>query len=378
MAETTEETTARFFDTLDRAKGILIVLIVFAHNTILAQAWPESRAFLYNWHVYAFLLLAMMMPFRSDRSGFLAARFVRYYVPFIAFFTLTWAAMLVLSRSLTDLPDRLGEWAAAVLIGSAPLLDEASGARLFWFLPALMGLVLIRWAIDRVPEATRGPTLVLVAAAGFLLAGLIPEDVKPWVPFGLPIALYALGPGLVFTAVVSKLLQATGSARRLGMYALASAAACALLYALSLRQGTNLVLAAFQFYDVRSPIALFNHALIAMTGAAAVVFGAGAIGRSRVLSWLGQASLLIYLLHQIVFVGLRAPAARFLSDPGSSQALWTGFATFAATMAVTSGVVWAIRSSEVLTSLLSPRDWQDWCDGWGRLFSRPTRKDQAG
>ncbi len=360
--------TQRFFATLDRAKGILIVLIVFAHNTLVTQSWPDLRGFFYNWHVFAFLLLALVMPFRSDKPGFLTTRFVRYYVPFIIFFTMTWAAMVVLGGTTAGLFDRFSEWAVAVLIGSAALLDQASGARLFWFLPALMGLVLIRWAIDQFHETVRPMMLGFVAIAGFLFAGLIPDAVKQWLPFGIPIALYVIGPGLVFAYLVTRALRADPGTATLALYAVLSAAVCGLLYAYSVSRGSALILASFDFYDIRSLDLLLAHAGLAMSAAAAVVFAAGAMGEARWLQWLGQASLLIYLVHQIIFVGLRAVA--FQVDPeleGASRQA-AGIATFVATMALSVAVAWLIQSREALNQLVAPRDWADWTRGLGKLL----------
>ena len=359
----------RFFASLDRAKGILIVLIVFAHNTLITQAWPESRAFLYNWHVFAFLLLAMVMPFNSEKPGFLTTRFVRYYVPFVAFFTVTWLATLVLDDNFSAFGERLKEWALAVLIGSAALLDEASGARLFWFLPALMGLVLIRWAIGRAPAAVRQPSLIVVAIAGFAGAGLIPDEIKPWIPFGLPIALYALGPGLVFAWLVDRLLRASHRRSRLWLLMLLCSALCGIVYGFTQVQGTALVLASFDFYDVRSPAALIAHALLALSAATTVVLFAASLGRVRWLEWLGQASLLIYLVHQIVFVGLRFAARRLDAGMTPETMAIPGAATFVATMVISAGIAFVIQSVPALRKLLAPRDWAEW-SGTLRSFGR--------
>lgn len=350
----------RFFAALDRAKGILIVLIVFAHNTLVTKAWPESRAFLYNWHVFAFLLLAMVMPFNSEKPGFLTTRFVRYYVPFVAFFTLTWFANIVLEGSFAAFGTHVAEWTLAIAIGSADLLDAASGARLFWFLPALMGLVIIRWAIARAPQAMQHWLLIGVAFGGFLAAGLIPAAIKPWLPFGLPIALYALGPGLVFAAIIHHLLLKDLSKSVLWLLTAAASVACALLYAFTQQQGTALVLASFDFYDVRSPVALVSHALLAIIAAASVVLFSAAIGRSRPLEWLGQVSLLIYLVHQIVFVGLRAIAQRVRPGMEPDDMAPAAIATFAGTMIISVAIAWVIQAVPVLKRLIAPRDWREW------------------
>lgn len=350
----------RFFATLDRAKGILIVLIVFAHNTLITKAWPESRAFLYNWHVFAFLLLAMVMPFNSEKPGFLTTRFIRYYIPFVVFFTLTWFANVILDGSFSAFGTHVAEWALAVAIGSADLLDIASGARLFWFLPALMGLVIIRWAIARAPQTMQRRLLTGIAVGGFLAAGLIPDGIKPWLPFGLPIALYVLGPGLLFAAIIRGMLSKDLSKPVLWLLTAAASAACALLYAFTHKQGTALVLASFNFYDLRSPLALVSHALLAIVAAASVMLFSAAIGRSRAIEWLGQASLLIYLVHQIVFVGLRAIAQRVGPGIQPNDIALAAIATFIGTMIISAAIAWVIQSVPVMRRLIAPRDWKEW------------------
>lgn len=358
------------FKTLDLTKGLLILLIVLGHNTLITSAAPALRRFIYDWHVFAFLLITFVVPFRSSREGFLSTRMFRYFVPFAVFFTVSWVCNVILGGGWHHPGKALGDWALALVIGSAELLDRASGARLFWFLPALMGLVLLRWAINRT-GALRGKVLATVSIAGFLFSGLLPKGLQTYFPLGLPIALYALGPGLAFGAYAGRAFTSRTATRRLAL--VLSIMVLCLSYYLSLRQGTWLIIANFHFYDVRTPIALVNHAVLAIAATATLFLVAMELPPLRFLSWIGSQSLLIYLLHQLIFVPLRTVLVRlitigngkdWLTEPTHKVTL--GLLAYVLTLAICLIAVRLIEKVPRLTQLITPRDWSDFRNGLGR------------
>ena len=103
---------------IDAAKGILILLIVLGHNHVILRNVENLRPFLYNWHVYAFFLVAFILPVRRYDFPALVDRMVRYLVPFVAFLglttTLSWGM-----EGFADTGDRLVDFLKAVFIGSA-------------------------------------------------------------------------------------------------------------------------------------------------------------------------------------------------------------------------------------------------------------------
>lgn len=349
--------------TLDATKGVLILLIVLGHNHQLVNASPEGRWFLYNWHVYSFFLITALMPFRPEQPGFMRTRFVRYYVPFLIFFTLVWAVTEGWDRP----GQKIGDWGMAAVIGSADLLGVASGARLYWFLPALLGLTILRWGISKFGE-WKNYVLVTVAIVGFLISGLLSPTIKPYIPLGLPIALYALGPCLVFGKFTTFALD--GSRVRLLFCAVVSAIVFSICNAIAAQTSSTLILAAFQYFDLRDPLALIVHALLAISACSTIVLLIALTARSKLLVWLGTSSLLIYLSHQIFYSLLLVLVRR--TFPGALREYQSamGVLLFLLTLLVSAGFAYCVTRSVRARRILTPRDFDDWLIGLGLKVRR--------
>lgn len=344
---------AERFAAFDRAKGILILLIVWGHNVVLSASFPSVRWFLYNWHVFGFLLITVLVPFNSRRQSFLTARIVRYFVPFAVFFTISWVAAAVIAGKWNHPSKSIGEWLLGLAIGSADLLDKASGARLYWFLPTLMGLTLIRYAIDRT-GLWRNAVLVLVCLVGFLFAGMLPSSVKVYLPLGLPIALYALGPCLVFGLAMKIALDGSSARRRICLAACLAILIGATSYASA--HNSLLTLANFNFKDVRSPDLLIDHASLAMAACAVIVLISFELKGLPWLGWLGRASLVIYLCHQLIFVPLYMTVKYMAPVWETHYAIGLGLALYATTLAVCVLIAAIFVHFTRLRMMILPRD----------------------
>lgn len=347
---------------VDATKGALILLIILGHNTIILRNVDGLRQFLYNWHVYAFFLVAFMLPVRRYDWRSLLDRLTRYYVPFLVFFLLTTILALAVG-GLQAWPQRLTAFVNGYLIGSAYWTESASGARYFWFLPALAGLTLLRyagrWAIDaRVPRAL----VALTALASFLLAGLTPEEVLRWTPFALPIALYLVLPCLAFVALWRWLDQAYQ--KQPGTTLAGVAATAAILNAMAIISGSTLILASLQVYSVAQPVELLLHAAIPIVNCAFLILlfrtGAGA----KVFAFFGNHSLLIFLSHQIFFVAL----TRVMRAADVPPSLAAGLVVYGVVVAGSTLLAFVIAGIPILQRLIIPRTWNEWRDTlhWGR------------
>lgn len=349
MAESAGRDTA-----LDAIKGILILLIVLGHNVILIQAAPWLRLFLYNWHVYAFFLVAMVLPIRSASLADLRDRAVRYYVPFAIFLTI--ACILSAAASGLDAPVERGTaWLKALLIGSAYWAEQASGAQLFWFLPALLGFTLLRFGWHRargagVPELI----LCLGALAAFLTMGLLPAAAVHWTPLGLPIALYILGPSLLFVWLWPHVGPSGNRVMVLTALGLLIAAAVANGLAFSL--GTSLILAQLKVYSVREPVALLVHAAIPILNCLAIVAVLRLLPRLGVLEAFGRHSLLIYLSHQLIYTPLVMVTRRLVGPPTPLAGIVIYVVVVALSLAF---AVWISRTGR-LRALVIPGSWAEW------------------
>lgn len=356
-------------DENDAAKGVLILLIVLGHNTLAQAVWPDLWPFLYNFHVYGFLLLPFLRASHPLRGRFVVDRAVRYLVPFAVFFTLSTIAFSV-TQQLAPTGDRLFVWARGLVIGSAWAVDASSGFRLFWFLPALFSLVVWRSAIRSGSPGTRR-FLEGLAVAGFLFAGLLPGDWVRLLPLGLPIAAYALVPGLVFEALWRRVGRA-----RLPWVAVISGVVFAGLSLLAFARGTSLVIARLDVYSALEPLSLVIHAAIPIAALLAVLAASPWLVRGRILPALGRCSLVVYLVHGLVYQGLLRLSGVVGSTAGPRAT--AAIVTFAVTVAVSWAIAAAIDRLEPLRRLVTPRSLDDFVGGWrmpGRSTAPPVTPD---
>lgn len=344
-------------DALDATKGILIALIVLGHNQWIMRDVPFIRDFIYNWHVFGFFLITFLVPFKSNHAGFMRDRIVRYMIPFFAFFSLTMLASIRINSNYLELFDVFERWFLGAAIGSADLLDEASGARLYWYLPALTGLTLMRWAAQKcgVP-GTYG--LLLISSICFLFGGSIPNTWLKYIPLGLPIAAYVILPGLLLKFFIDWALAPARKESLPQCFAISLSVAVALSL-LSIYRDTTLVLASLQVYSAFQPIALISHALLAVTAVTALVLGLHLVSPPRILLILGKYSLVIYLTHQFFFV----PLQQLLVRSGFEQSAGTGVLLYLFTLAAALTLAAFVDKNKTLHRFLTPSDFNELVHG---------------
>jgi len=335
---------------LDATKGVLIALIVLGHNQWIMRDLPFIRDALYNWHVFGFFLITFLVPFKSNRSGFMTDRFVRYMVPFFAFFSLTVLASMRNVSNSVEVLEGLKRWFLGVTVGSADLLDEASGARLYWYLPALTGLTLIRWAAEKCgPAGTYA--LPLASSLCFLFVGSITPVWLKYTPLGLLVAGYVVLPGLLLRGVMAWTTAPTRQNVIPTCFAVSLAIAI-ILSILAIYRDTTLVLATLKVYSIFEPISLFSHALLAVAAVAALALGWHLVSPPKIILMLGKHSLLIYLTHQFIFIPIR----QILTTSGFQQSAGTGVLLYLFTLTTALALAMLVEKNRTLHRFLAPTD----------------------
>src|SRR5690606_16337633 len=166
-----------------------LALVVAGHNTVLADAIPGFSDALYGFHVHAFLFLPFLFPSARFSGPWLRERAVRYLVPYTAFY----AVACLLFAALYRRGDPASAVAIDVAIGwvtaSTRALKDACGLKMFWFLPALLSLVLFRGVWTSSSRAARC-LLMAVAIAAHGVVGALPVEVKRYTPMGLLAVVY--------------------------------------------------------------------------------------------------------------------------------------------------------------------------------------------
>lgn len=335
-------------DGIDALKGILIALIVAGHNPLITGAFPGLFEALYSFHVVAFLLLPFWFPVPPLSGRLVKDRAVRYLVPHYVFYLL---ACVFFALTLAD--DSWGQRLFAVgmgaLVGSADTVKAGSGLSLFWFLPALLTLTLLRsWHA----RAGGGVSVLILAIAAHLGIGLLPEAVRVLTPFGLLIALFVfpLGQFIVWAwpKYVAPWLLRWGLIAGITWIA-------TLVYIFWARSAFNV--GELTLYSVLHPLHLFLHDASALAAFVALTaLCATPIGRLPFLAAMGRASLLIYLIHSFVFQALLLVTPRL----GVPLNLVIGLMLFALTLVLSYGVAHLLMKSRVFQRWVTPRYATEW------------------
>ena len=339
---------------IDRLKGVLIALVVLGHNGLFSESAPGAFNILYNFHVASFLLI----PFLYERVGFsrgrLGDRFTRYMVPHFIFFGLACAAYFLLF--VPKLPIEMLGWlksvGLAVVFSSEAKYNEASGFRLFWFLPALWTLVVIMTAYYG--AGVRGKMMILsVALCVHLLLGLLPEHLLPYLPWGLPLVLFIFPVGLLAGEMWNRFKDTS-----IWLWI------CGIVFVvciyLSWTLNSSIALAGDpRVYSILEPGLFIFHDIFLLCAFFALL-GIAAVVPDAVFRKLGLASLFIYLSHGFVWqILLRIGLVDWIHG-----AVGVNAASVLVTYAITLGVCLAsyelVRSREALWSFIFPRSKAEW------------------
>jgi fucose 4-O-acetylase-like acetyltransferase len=350
---------------IDAVKGLFIVLVVAGHNTLLMHALPGSSAALYNFHVFAFLLLPFLIPSRPLTLAFAADRAARYLVPHASFYLL--AALLYAATRLPEVSaaESLGRAAIGLVLGTPGAIERGCGLRMYWFLPALFSLALLRALLTSLPVAG-GRALAASALAFHLAAGALGPDVEDFLPFGLGIALFMLPLGQA-AAVLWRLRERLG---RSGLAAVALGVWAATQLAVW-EAGSFVRLAGLKLPSAGEPLRLALHDTLPLAAFLAACGLARGLARVPGLVWLGGQSLFIYLVHSLVFQALLAAHPPLRVQAAGWRGLALALGTLGATLALSALAARLVTASPSLRDLVSPHRAGEWLPL--RLLARSRR-----
>ena len=283
-------------ETLDAAKGVLIVLMIFGHATNFWTLEPFATFSIKFYHVACFLLFPFIYDIRPMKKDFTRDRIIRYYIPFAVFLIGYGVLYLVATRGPEEFLSWIVDMGQALFFGTAPFLDNAAGMRALWLIPTLMALIfLCSFFIGNIKKP-----LWIILSAGFLLhagVGVIGAPMKYHIPLGLLAALYLFWLGLVIRTICAHAKRET----------LQQASALFLLLALigiigAYMAGTLIKLPVLALPSVMTPLALIIHDIIII--AVFMFLVTTPIFKSFAsLRWLGQNALTLYLTHLLFLAG---------------------------------------------------------------------------
>ena len=328
-------------DASNAIKGLLILLIVLGHNSILCSSWNgcevDDKLFLWRWfytfHVYCFFIL----PFFYNKKPYQRGNIRKYAVKLLYPYLLVSLVCLVLNVFVLN--NDFKGWAHfswAMCSGSDKLLEQAMGLNFSWFLPAMFTLLLLKDIYYYSGKYIRGP---FIGIGLVLWAIVLPGEVKfstlgSYVPFAL-VPAFRLLPFCLLTRWMAERIKINPMSRCL----------IALVFALLtllywLVQGYEIRTGRMAFYFVM-PIAAF------LTLFSFKEY----LAKSRLLIALGKLSLQIYLYHVIVFNVLLMAVKHFHCPP----TMLDGVIVWVITLVISYLGAWTTTRIPLLQKLFYPQ-----------------------
>ena len=351
-------------------RGVLILAVMLDHNDIVRNVHTVNAWFLpMTWHVAGFLLLPFLTPPRSLSWPMVRDHAVRYLVPFVcAVLAYAAAYQSIILRHPPDLAT-LARVARALLLADPTSLQHATGFIVLWFLPALLSVVLLAAAWNTAPRLR--PWLLGLALAVHAGAGAVPPEARGMVPAGLLIALYILPLGLLLRANLATV------SRLRGRLWVALLAAPVLLATWEWEHGHEIEIATLVVPTLERPSWMLATDLQDLAALALLLSAAPLLARLPGLLTLGRYSLLVYLIHPLLYkpllaAGLTLCTPALLSAPNGMALYWAGASVSVTLVALGSlAAAMALTRWDGLRRMAIPRDLAEWRSAW------PTRLGTA-
>lgn len=337
-------------------RGILIIAIVLGHNRLLTTQWPWFFGFVYKWHVHGFFFLALASRGLRGTLSRAIDILVRFLVPFFIFLTLATVTSVIRGQF------SLLAYLKALAIGSARLINAACDVSLFWFLPAFAGYLLFTGKVGVILARSRAQLVILcmICALCLGISFILPRSIALFIPLGLPIVAYIF-PGAVLFCILNRRMEAMSVKPRL-----ICAGVCLAVFVPSLLHvgQTHLDISLFK-YGQGAPGIFF--AGIAISVSASLFLKAAALSMpdslaSSLLTSIGRASLVIFLVHSFIQAPLVKVVQPFLSQ--FTGAFGIAAALVIAVISIQAGL-WVdgvLRRLPSLRALVIPHDRNSYLD----------------
>ena len=340
--------------TVEAAKGILILLVIFGHASNFWTPEPFVTFSIKFFHVACFLLFPFIYDVRKPDLTYCRDRFIRYYVPFAVFLLAYSALYLLVIRGFDDIGSWIKDVGLALTVGNAPMLDNASGLRALWFLPMLLMVVFLNAFV----VGTQKFRLWFLLVMGFVLhafVGIIDLSTKFYLPFGLIGAIYLLWLGIVIRAICSYISQEKLKKFSYGFLILSLAG----IY-MAYLNGSLIKFPVLVFPSILTLTDLIIHDII-IVSMFLFLITSSLFKNIQPLKWLGQNSLILYLSH-LLFLALSMKIAIKIFDVSvvsfQTTLIVFGIFIFSLTGSVISTII--LNKLPFFKGIIMPRDWNGW------------------
>ena len=195
-------------------KGLLTVLIILGHNMVFTIPSNDYgiMSYLYTFHIQGFFILPFLYGIKNDKYTFHSAinTVTRFYWPYLILVTI----FMIGYGSLTNFSNcNLDNILRLYILCSGNSIKQMCGIQIFWFLPAMMSLVLLKELFYRNGAAVQISLFILsILYIGSSIYSNTSYEIKDmWqhtissIPFGGGYALQMLAPGIILRRITENI-----------------------------------------------------------------------------------------------------------------------------------------------------------------------------
>lgn len=280
-------------------KGLYMLLIVLGHNYFFTMTTVQLQmmSYLYMFHIAAFFMLPFLYGAKRwswSNIGDYAVRFLWPYVIIAVVFFIT----------LTVIKHRdwlWGDFVATLVNGSSSGLHKYCGFQLLWFLPAMFAVMIIR---DLYFNFKVFRILIFVVAGYIVLNTIFSAfnlKILPWLFGHLPFSLASTIPMCLYGLIVRWIIVKRVNHKLVLAVATLIALLVTVYYFNNIPKWSEM--SSFMLGGILYPAAFM---LI-------VLQISDRLAENKLLMWVGNNSLLVYLIHPFVGFALIYAMPSFMS-----------------------------------------------------------------
>ncbi|WP_410795592.1 acyltransferase family protein [Parabacteroides sp. FAFU027] len=327
-------------------KGVFIILIVMAHNTLLIPTSSPLQNYFYQFHYFSFFIL----PFLYPRSSLTLQRtinyFIRFYVPYFWFFLVTYLAYSVVwLRNGFDLIQFL----SVFWRGEISQIKQVTGFHFLWFLPAFFIFSLLRDIYSTSGKIVRILLFSISILVHFSAYLGLPSyaQLRLWIPLGIVQSLFLFPMGVISVSILRYVPRFRLRADHESIHRIYAGCLALLVFAiLSFDFMENPGLGAATYSEE------IRNILLAVFFFTLIYIFRREFSRIRLLRVLGKYSLEIYLFHLFIYNGLMY----LVHVSGWTESLFMGLIILCATLLLTLILILILQRSKVLQKILFPKE----------------------
>ena len=346
---------------VDAFKGLLILVVIMDHNNEAHALFPNTFRPL-TFHVLGFLLLPFVIGRTRLTREFVLDRLARYWVPQFWILTIAASLLWLLQRRSEGPEEAIRDYVLGLVVGSGPLVKQSSGFLAYWFLPTILGLVIMLAFYRSVGTKWRNVMLVAFVGAHCTLVAIWFPGYY-WVPFGMTIVANVFVLGLLFASFT----------RSRFVYTIrwVIPVAFVLSYGWLVYTAAWLEVAVLEMAPITNLATFIAQDVAGVSGVLVTLLLAHRLRTNSMLASIGRHSLLIYLLHPLVYALLEVARNLVAWRPASVVAATAfGASSYGIALSASWGIAVMIANSRRLSDWLTPRRF----DGWPPIAALRTAK----